>query len=145
MASEERKEVVEDQNLVEVAAGLVFQNGRLLIAQRRADDHLGGLWEFPGGKRAPGETFEACLHRELKEELGIEVEVEELLARVTHRYPEKVVHLKFYRCRLREREPHAIGCQALAWVTPHELSRYSFPEADSSLVKKLEKTPELWR
>jgi len=146
MAREERKEAVEDQNMVEVAAGLVFQDGRLLITQRRADDdHLGGSWEFPGGKRAPDETFEACLRRELKEELDIEVEVEELLERVFHRYPEKAVHLKFYRCRLRAREPHAIGCQAFAWVTPHELSQYSFPEADTSLVKRLEKTPELWR
>src|SRR5262245_45725195 len=61
--------------VIEVAAGLVFRGGKVLITQRRPDDHLGGLWEFPGGKREPNETFEQCLHRELKEELGIEVHV----------------------------------------------------------------------
>ena len=59
---------------VEVAAGLVFREGKLLITRRSAGGHLGGLWEFPGGKREPGETFEQCLHRELREELGIEVQ-----------------------------------------------------------------------
>src|SRR5947209_7124346 len=79
---------------VEVSAGLVFRNGLLLITQRRPQDHLGGLWEFPGGKRLPQESFEACLRRELMEELAIEVEVKELIEAITHQYPEKLVHLK---------------------------------------------------
>ena len=62
---------------IEVAAGLVFRDGQLLITQRRMQDHLGGLWEFPGGKREVNESFEDCLRRELKEELGIEVKVKE--------------------------------------------------------------------
>src|SRR4029077_11924660 len=74
---------------IEVAAGLVFRGGKLLITQRRADSHLGGLWEFPGGKREAAETFEECLARELREELGIEVAVEELVKEITHAYPEK--------------------------------------------------------
>ena len=60
--------------VIDVAAALVFRDGKLLITQRHADAHLGGLWEFPGGKREPNETFEACLARELREELGIEVD-----------------------------------------------------------------------
>ncbi len=64
--------------VVDVAAGLIFRDGKLLITQRRTDAHLGGLWEFPGGKREPNETFEECLVRELREELGIEVVVGEL-------------------------------------------------------------------
>jgi len=131
--------------MIEVAAGLVFRGGRVLIAQRRPEDHLGGLWEFPGGKRRAGETFEACLRRELREELDVEVEVEGLLESVNHEYSERVVHLKFYRCRLRTGEPRPIGCQSLAWVTPFELSRYSFPAADAGLLVRLQKTPELWR
>src|SRR2546423_2979763 len=83
---------------IEVAAGLVFRAGSLLITQRRPQDHLGGLWEFPGGKREPAETFEECLRRELREELGIEVQVQGLLASVQHAYPEKTVLLQFYRC-----------------------------------------------
>ncbi len=74
-------------HLIEVAAGLVLRNGRLLITQRRAQDHLGGLWEFPGGKREPNETFEECVRRELKEELGVEVEVRELFDSLTYDYP----------------------------------------------------------
>src|SRR5688572_28642835 len=76
-------------SIIQVSAGLIFRSGQLLITQRHADAHLGGLWEFPGGKREPGESFEQCLARELKEELGIEVVVGELFESVTHAYPEK--------------------------------------------------------
>jgi len=145
MGSERFKEEAENQEVIEVAAGLVFHNGRLLITQRRAEDHLGGLWEFPGGKRRLNEEFEACLRRELEEELDIAVEIGELIQCVTHRYPEKSVHLKFYRCRLCAHEPQPIGCQALAWVTLPELRQYSFPAADARLLDKLENAPELWR
>src|SRR6185369_17339571 len=82
--------------IIEVAAGLVFCEGKLLITQRNADTHLGGLWEFPGGKREPGESFEQCLIRELHEELGIEVTVRELVESLTHAYPEKTVLLRFH-------------------------------------------------
>src|SRR6185369_17353271 len=78
-------------HLVEVSAGLVFRDGKLLITRRPAGAHLGGLWEFPGGKRESAETFEECLVRELREELGIEVEVGAMLESLTHVYPEKTV------------------------------------------------------
>src|SRR6266853_2112638 len=84
---------------VDVAAALVFRDGKFLITQRHANAHLGGLWEFPGGKREANETFEQCLARELREELGIEVAVGELVESLTHNYPEKAVHLRFYRCQ----------------------------------------------
>src|SRR2546425_7387498 len=86
---------------VEVAAGLVFRDGKLLITQRHTDAHLGGLWEFPGGKREAGESFEECLVRELREELGIEVEVGNLIENINHEYPDKAVHLRFFRCQWR--------------------------------------------
>src|ERR1017187_2822789 len=85
---------------VEVRAALIFRDGKLLITQRHAKAHLGGLWEFPGGKREAGETFEQCLVREIREELGIEISVGELFEEVAHDYPEKSVHLKFFRCQL---------------------------------------------
>ena len=81
-----------------VSAGLVFRGGRLLITQRHPLAHLGGLWEFPGGKQQPDESAENCLIRELREELGIEVIVGELLETIEHVYPEKTVRLKFFRC-----------------------------------------------
>ena len=122
---------------IEVSAGLVFHDGRLLLAQRRPDSHLGGLWEFPGGKREPGETFEACLVRELREELAIETEVGELIEEVSHDYPDKQVLLRFFRCRLVAGEPQPIGCHAIAWVTRETLSDYPFPAADAQLLARL--------
>ena len=129
---------------IEVAAGLVFRNGKLLITQRPAASHLGGLWEFPGGKREPAESFEDCLHRELREELGIEVEVKELLETVTHDYPGKSVSLNFYCCSWKANEPQPLGCPAFRWVTPDELSSYKFPDADVKLVELLTHRTELW-
>src|SRR5438552_2586634 len=112
---------------IEVAAGLIFRDGKLLITQRHEHVHLGGLWEFPGGKREPSESFEDCLVRELREELGIEVLVGELVETISEDYPEKTVHLKFYRCGWKKHEPRPLGCIALQWVTPGELKDYEFP------------------
>jgi len=130
---------------VEVAAGLVFRQGKLLLTQRRQGAHLGGLWEFPGGKREPSETFEACLARELREELGIEVAVGELVQSLTHAYPEKTVHLRFYRCRWLAREPRPLGCSDFKWVGPEELAAHAFPAADARLLDRLAADAALWR
>jgi 8-oxo-dGTP diphosphatase len=131
--------------LIDVAAALVFREGKLLITQRHAKAHLGGLWEFPGGKREPEETFEQCLVRELREELGIEVAVGKLVESLTHEYPEKAVHLRFYHCHWKEHEPQPLGCPAFKWVTAAEMKGYSFPAADARLLEKLRNSPELWR
>jgi mutator protein MutT len=130
--------------IIDVSAGLIFRDGKLLITQRHADTHLGGLWEFPGGKREPDESFEACLVRELREELGIEVSVSEVIESVTHAYPEKTVHLKFFRCRWEANEPQPLGCPAFQWVTAAELKNYAFPAADARLIQLLENSKELW-
>src|SRR5215471_16086764 len=130
--------------IIDVAAGLVFRRGKLLITQRKADAHLGGLWEFPGGKREPNETFEECLRRELREELGIEVVVNELIDSLTHAYPEKIVHLKFFRCQWQQNEPQPIGCPAFKWIPPAELEAHNFPAADARLLKILHSRPSLW-
>lgn len=129
---------------VEVSAGLVFRGEKLLITQRRSKDHLGGLWEFPGGKRECDESDEACLRRELREELGIEVEVKELLESIQHDYPEKSVHLKFFRCILLNGDPTPLGCDAVAWVNAAQLAEYVFPEADLRLLGRLRASPQLW-
>jgi len=129
---------------VEVSAALIFRDGKLLITQRPAQAHLGGLWEFPGGKREPDETFEQCLVREIREELGVEISVGELFESVTHAYPEKTVHLKFFVCRLLGGEPQPIGCAAVYWAGKSELAAYEFPAADVQLLQKLQNSPELW-
>ncbi len=127
-----------------MAAGLVFRGGRLLVAQRRPGDTLGGYWEFPGGKRQPGESFEVCLGRELGEELGIEVAVGGLFESVDHRYPEALVHLRFYRCEWIRNEPEAIACAAFAWITREELADYRFPPADAGLLRRLGSEAGIW-
>ena len=129
---------------IDVAAGLVFREGKLLITQRYADAHLGGLWEFPGGKREPNESFQECLARELGEELGIEVVVRDLFETVTHEYPEKTVHLRFFRCEWKQNEPQPLGCVALRWVAAAELENYAFPSADAGLLDKLRAESWLW-
>src|SRR5688572_1321990 len=116
---------------IEVSAGLVFREGKLLITQRHADAHLGGLWEFPGGKRECDESFEACLARELREELGIEIAVRELVETIEHAYPEKRVLLKFFRCEWLANEPRPLDCPAFAWIAREALSDYEFPAANA--------------
>lgn len=131
-------------SIIDVAAALVFRKGKLLITQRFAGDHLGGLWEFPGGKREEHESFQDCLRRELDEELRIQVSVHELIEAVTHAYPEKTVHLRFFRCEWRSGEPVAVGCADFRWVDLLELKPYHFPAADAQLLAKLENAPKLW-
>jgi mutator protein MutT len=130
---------------IEVAAGLVLRDGKVLITQRRAKDHLGGLWEFPGGKRHPEESFAQCLARELNEELGVTVSVGELLEDLTHDYPDLSVHLKFFLCRLQTGEPQPLGCAALKWVRATELAAHEFPAADARILQRLQTSPHLWR
>jgi mutator protein MutT len=130
--------------VTDVAAGLVFRGGKLLITLRHADAHLGGLWEFPGGKREPEERFEDCLARELREELGIEVTVGNLLESLDHEYPDRTVHLRFFRCVWRQHEPQPLGCAAFKWVTASELTAYTFPAADERLLEMLRRDWALW-
>jgi len=130
---------------IDVAAALVFREGKLLVTQRYQGAHLGGLWEFPGGKREPNETFEQCLVRELKEELGIKVQVLDLIESLTHVYPQKTVNLKFFSCRWLKNEPQALGCPAFAWISQRELDSYEFPDADARLLSRLKRDAELWR
>jgi 8-oxo-dGTP diphosphatase len=132
-----------EAKIVEVAAGLIFRDGQLLITQRHSNVHLGGLWEFPGGKRERDETFEQCLVRELKEELGVQVHVLELFESITHEYPQKTVHLRFFVCSLKTGEPQALDCNAVAWIQRKELGSYEFPAADAVLLKKLDNV-DVW-
>ena len=130
---------------IDVAAGLVFHRQKLLITQRLEGSHLAGLWEFPGGKCEPGESFESCLVRELHEELAIEVALGQLFEELTHDYPEKTVNLKFFLCRLSKGEPQAIGCAAFEWVTRESLAGHNFPPADKRLLARLVDSKPLWR
>ena len=83
--------------------------------------------------------------RELREELGIEVEVGELVEDITHVYPEKTVVLRFFRCDWKEKEPRAIDCLDFKWIAPRELADYEFPAADARLLQMLQRSPDLWK
>jgi len=124
------------EGVVEVVAAVIERDGRILIARRPAASHLGGLWEFPGGKRRAGESAEAALVREIREELDAAVAVGELLDTVDWAYPEKTVRLRFFRCALAG-EARAAEGQEIAWVRPAELRDYEFPPADAGLVARL--------
>ncbi|HZH43444.1 MAG TPA: Nudix family hydrolase [Lysobacter sp.] len=128
---------------VEVVAAVIRDaRGRILLARRTEGRDLAGLWEFPGGKREPGESAEAALARELHEELGIDIEPGTPLIRVPQRYPDKhlrldVRELAGWRGQARGREG-----QALAWVPPHKLQDYAMPPADRPVVAALRQPAE---
>ncbi len=124
--------------VIEVAAGLIFHEGRYLIARRKPGVHLAGFWEFPGGKREAGESFEDCLRRELFEELSIRVHEPALFRVVRHAYGEKTVELHFYRCAIEEGQPAPLDCAEIRWVLPEELSEFAFPPADRPVIEALQ-------
>jgi mutator protein MutT len=124
--------------VVEVAAGLIYREGRYLIAKRKPGAHLGGLWEFPGGKREADETLEECLRRELYEELSIQVDIPIPFRIIRHEYPEKTVELHFFHCAIERGQPRPVGCAELRWVLPRELSQYQFPPADRPIIDALQ-------
>ena len=119
-------------------AGLITDaSGRVLVGQRQAGTHMEGYWEFPGGKRRPDEAPRGALERELREELGIAVRVAEFLAELTHRYPDRCVHLELWRVDRFEGEPSSREGQALQWVAPENLLALPLLPADQPLVEAL--------
>jgi mutator protein MutT len=122
-----------------VGVGVVEKEGRYLITQRKFNDHLGGIWEFPGGKIKQGESDQDCVVRELKEELGIEVKVGQHLDTIHYTYPDRKIELRFYACSLSSGDPQAIDVQDFRWAKAEELIYYQFPKADREIVEKLVK------
>ena len=119
-------------------AGVITDaRGRVLLARRTEGRDLAGLWEFPGGKREPDETAEATLVRELREELGIQVEIGAPLITVPHRYPHKRLRLDVRHIDGWTGSPKGLDGQALAWVPPGKLARYAMPGADRPVVAAL--------
>ena len=125
-----------DRSTVVVAAAIIERDGRWLMARRLQGTHLEGLWEFPGGKVDPGETLEACLARELSEELGVAAHVGRLRWSTAHDYPARRIELHFYDCAIAG-EPQPLLGQELRWVSAPELASLPLPEADAGLVALL--------
>ena len=131
-----------DSNPVRVVAALIRAGDRFLLTQRLEDTHLGGLWEFPGGKVEEGESLETTLRREIQEELGVKVEVGRPYLEQTHQYPDRRVHLHFFECRILEGSPECRQAAALMWARPEEMAGLELPEANRELVRKLHRE---WR
>ncbi len=123
---------------IDVVAALVWREGRLLVTQRLQGSHLGGLWEFPGGKIEPGEEPDAALVREVREELAIEIAVGPLREEVVHAYPEKTVRLRFFDCSWIAGEARHLAVADHRWVARDELAGLEFPPADQALLAGLE-------
>jgi 8-oxo-dGTP diphosphatase len=121
------------------AVALFDVDGRVLIQRRPAGKEMAGLWEFPGGKVAPGETPEAALIRELREELAIDVTASCLapFTFASHRYDAFHLLMPLYVCRVWDGIPHPCEGQQLKWVRPGELKDYPMPPADVPLIAML--------
>jgi 8-oxo-dGTP diphosphatase len=122
-----------------VSAALIDTHGRILLQRRPPGKAMAGLWEFPGGKIASGETPERALCRELEEELGITVAESDLEAFgfASHRYDTFHILLLLYLCRRWQGTPRARETQALDWASPAGMSGYPMPSADAPLVTLL--------
>jgi len=123
---------------IHVAVGVIRNDrGDILITRRPDHVHQGGLWEFPGGKREPGEAVDQALRRELREELGITLLSSTPLMRIQHRYPDRRVILDVYEVEAFLGQPHGREEQPLVWVRPEKLDRYPFPEANRPILNRL--------
>lgn len=123
---------------LEVGAAVIENSrGEILIARRKEKGMLGGLWEFPGGKREAGETIQECIRRELIEEMGIELKVGESLTTVRHAYSHFRIRLIAHRARIARGRPRCLHCADFAWIKPGEFVRYPFSRADQIVIERV--------
>lgn len=123
-----------------VTAAVIEERNRFLVTRRLRGTHLEGHWEFPGGKCHAGESLEACLVREIDEELGCGVTVGAEIFSITHAYPERTVELHFFACRLAGEPRPQLG-QDMQWVARSALGSLPFPPADRELIDALSDPP----
>jgi mutator protein MutT len=126
-----------EPRVVRVAIAVIERGGRFLICRRHAGKTFGGHWEFPGGKREPGESWESCLRRELREELGIRVRRVTPLGRLYHRLGRREAFFRVFRCAIAAGRPQPLAAQSIKWVSPAGLRRHRFPPANAPLIAQL--------
>lgn len=128
--------------IITVVAGLIREGDRILICQRPAGKARGLLWEFPGGKVEAGESKEAALIRECREELDVTLEVGKVYAELTYEYPDVTVRLTLFEARIAEGVPRRIEHADVKWIKPEEITEYPFCPADKEICGKISKSVE---
>jgi 8-oxo-dGTP diphosphatase len=124
--------------MIEVVCGVIRNlGGEYLACQRPIGKHLGGLWEFPGGKVDPGEAPEAALIRELREELAVDVETGDAMTPVVWTYGDRTIRLLPFRCRVVRGEPRAVEHAALRWCRPEDFHILHWAEADVPVLREI--------
>ena len=124
--------------MTEVVAALIWNNDKFMICQRPAHKARALLWEFVGGKVEPGESLEAALVRECREELGVTVRPGEVYMQVLHQYPDLLVRLTVLNATIESGEVQRLEHNDIRWITPHEIPQYPFCPADEDILVKLQ-------
>ena len=125
------------EQITKVVAALIWDEDRFMICQRPAHKARGLLWEFVGGKVEPGETMEAALIRECREELDVTLSVGEPAMEVTHEYPDLTVHLTLFNAVIDAGEPKKLEHNDIRWITTQEIDEYNFCPADTEILERL--------
>lgn len=121
----------------EIAVGIIYKNGKILIAKRRNDQMLGGMWEFPGGKKEVGENLSETLIREIKEEVNIKVKNINLLCEVDHAFTHFTIRIYAYFCEWASGTAKALSGSDIRWISPDDFDLYPFPKANKIIIKRL--------
>lgn len=123
--------------MTEVVAALVWDDNKFMICQRPAHKKRGLLWEFVGGKVEAGESKDAALIRECREELDVEIEVKDIFMDVVHNYPDLLVHLTLFNATIKEGTPKLLEHNDIKWITPEEIGDFEFCPADEEILERI--------
>lgn len=123
--------------MTEVVAALVWDDDKFMICQRPAHKKRGLLWEFVGGKVEAGESKDAALIRECREELDVEIEVKDIFMDVVHNYPDLLVHLTLFNSTIKEGTPKLLEHKDIKWITPEEIGDFEFCPADEEILERI--------
>ena len=126
--------------MTDVVAALIWDKDRFMICQRPAHKARGLLWEFVGGKTEPGETMEAALIRECREELDITVTVGDIFTQVIHKYPDILIRLTLFHCTIAEGTPRLLEHHDLKWILPSQIPEFDFCPADKDILALIQRT-----
>lgn len=123
--------------MIPCGVAIIRRNREFLISQRNENDTFGSFWEFPGGKKNPDETFEECVRRETREELGIDVHVDKKFMELRREFKDRVIWLNFFLCSFVSGDPQPLDCQKVQWADVLELKNFNFPPANEIVIQNL--------